>query len=144
MAKKKEYKVMHWLNHGCYHGYTMFCVGYSYKEIIVSLKKKKNAEDWLAGLLEEEDFINSGQNFAMRRTLENKKTGDTIHLHYIIFTKIFDFSDWDMCKLAHEILHICQFFLPDFLDRNREIEAEAYFHTHLMNQCLTILRTGKP
>lgn len=40
-----------------------------------------------------------------------------------------------MRTLAHEMLHVCQEFLPQFLDRNEEMEAEAYFHSYLMHSC---------
>lgn len=40
-----------------------------------------------------------------------------------------------MRTLAHEMLHVCQEFLPQFLDRNEEMEAEAYFHSYLMQSC---------
>ncbi len=34
--------------------------------------------------------------------------------------------------LSHEVLHVCQLFLPKFLDRDSELEAETYFHDYLM------------
>lgn len=33
--------------------------------------------------------------------------------------------------VTHEVLHVCQSFLPKFLNRNKELEAEAYFHQML-------------
>jgi hypothetical protein len=33
--------------------------------------------------------------------------------------------------------------LPDILERDREIEAEAYLHTHLMRNILNTLRGEK-
>lgn len=42
----------------------------------------------------------------------------------------------NMVTLAHELLHLCQEFLPTFLDRDVEHEAEAYFHTNLMNKII--------
>jgi len=41
----------------------------------------------------------------------------------------------NMRTLAHEVLHLCQEFLPQFLDRNEEREAEAYFHSYVMQSC---------
>lgn len=38
----------------------------------------------------------------------------------------------NMRTLAHETLHLCQEFLPNFLNRDEEMEAEAYFHSHIM------------
>jgi hypothetical protein len=42
----------------------------------------------------------------------------------------------NMITLAHELLHLCQEFLPMFLDRDVEHEAEAYFHTNLMTKII--------
>lgn len=41
----------------------------------------------------------------------------------------------NMRTLAHEMLHVCQEFLPQFLNRDEEMEAEAYFHSYLMHSC---------
>jgi hypothetical protein len=41
----------------------------------------------------------------------------------------------NMRTLAHEVLHLCQEFLPSFLNRDEEMEAEAYFHSYIMQQC---------
>lgn len=40
-----------------------------------------------------------------------------------------------MRTLAHEMLHVCQELLPQFLNRDEEMEAEAYFHSYLMESC---------
>jgi hypothetical protein len=40
----------------------------------------------------------------------------------------------NMVSLAHEIIHLCQTFLPKYFDRNNEMENEAYFHSHIMRQ----------
>jgi hypothetical protein len=41
----------------------------------------------------------------------------------------------NMRTLAHEVLHLCQEFLPQFLNRDEEMEAEAYFHSYIMYSC---------
>ena len=41
----------------------------------------------------------------------------------------------NMRTLAHEVLHLCQEFLPQFLNRDEEMEAEAYFHSYIMHSC---------
>lgn len=38
----------------------------------------------------------------------------------------------NMRTLAHEMLHVCQEFLSQYLNRDNEMEAEAYFHSYLM------------
>jgi len=55
----------------------------------------------------------------------------------------FDFSNTeDMITLAHECLHLCQRMLPIYLDRDQEHEAEAYFHSYLMRECVGIIEDG--
>lgn len=133
---KSAPKVLHWLDFGIFPGYCLFSCGFSQSELISELKKKK-ADDWLLGLSNDKVIP---KKCGLRRDIENKKTGESKTMHYIIHQPRFTFSDYDFTVLAHEIVHICQFYLPDVLDRNLEIEAEAYLHTHLMTQCLKALR----
>ena len=52
----------------------------------------------------------------------------------------FDFSNTeDMITLAHECLHLCQRLLPIYLNRDEEMEGEAYFHSYLMREAVGIL-----
>jgi len=44
----------------------------------------------------------------------------------------------NMRTLAHEVLHLCQEFLPTFLDRDKEMEAEAYFHSYIMEKIYSL------
>lgn len=145
---KTKNKTIAFLNMGNYPGTVMFSVGFSYPELIKQLQKNYKTgywkpEDgckmWLQAI-ENDKELNKDTWFALHRKLYHKKFPEK-NLFYILILRPFDFSDGDMCKLAHECLHICQFYLPDILDRNREIEAEAYLHTHLMEQCLRIMRT---
>lgn len=129
---------MHVLNAGIFPYKILLCSGLSYDEIVKELKKQK-CHEWALGISQDKDFIDSGKNFALKRTITHPKHGESVH-YYIIFTNSFVFNDWWMCKLAHEILHICQFMLPSILDRNNETECEAYLHTHLMEQALKKLR----
>ena len=60
---------------------------------------------------------------------------DTFRL--LILKKTLDFKNPDaVITVAHEVLHLCQEFLPTFLDRDEEHEAEAYFHTHIMHKII--------
>lgn len=150
MRKKTKPKKNHFIdfiNMGCYPGCVLFCHGYTADEFIATLKKlyktgewkaEKGAQTWLLGI-EDYDF-KDGKYWALRRVLEHPKYGKKI-CHYILIFDDFKFTDEEMCKLAHECLHICQFYLPDVLERDKEIEAEAYLHTHLMRQCLNLLRS---
>lgn len=140
MKRKKQKQIIRWLNAGIFPCHILFSVGFSYDEIIKHCKKVK-ANDWETGISLDKQLIDSGTCFGLKRTIENEKTGKHTLLFYIIITRQFDFSDWDMIMLAHEIVHICQFMLPDILNRDNETEAEAYLHSHIMTQCLKELRS---
>jgi hypothetical protein len=130
---KKSNRIIECLNTGIFPAKVVLSVGFNYKEIISHLKKQK-ANEWAAAISEDETLINSSKYNAMHRVHKGA------NYFYIIITRTFDFSDWDMCMLAHEIVHMCQFILPEILNRDKEIEAEAYLHTHLMDQALKALR----
>lgn len=134
----KKVQQLHTLNAGIFPFKIMLSSGFTYDEIMKELKKQK-CDQWLAGLKEEKALIDGGKNFDIKRTVQHKKYGEAT-LFYIIFIKPFDFSDWYMCALAHEVLHITQFMLPEILDRDREYECEAYLHTYIMEQALAKLR----
>lgn len=127
---------------GMFNGTLCFCVGFKYDELIEMFKKKK-AVGWDIALRDDRKLISEAFAVAMGRTLENQKTGKKIQYYYLYLRDCFDFSDYSYCVLAHEILHICQFFLPEVLDRNKEHEAEAYLHTWLMRECLKVIRGQK-
>lgn len=136
MAKKKEYKVIGSLNTGIFDAYVTFSCRFTYDEIVENLKQQ-NCHEWAESISEDKEFIDNGYHFALKRTVTKKTDTRT---YFFIILKDFRFTDQDYCELAHEVLHICQFLLPDVLDRNREFECEAYLHTHLMKQCLKLLR----
>ena len=133
-------KHLHWLDTGIFPSTIMFSHNFTYDEITKLLKRKK-AYDWLAGIINEKVLFESGNCLALRKDIETVKKTKQKTLLYIHLPTQFQFTDYDYCKLAHEVLHICQFMLPDILDRNKELEAEAYLHTHIMMQCLKVLRS---
>jgi len=123
-----------YLNFGSFPGMIQFSSGFTYDEIMEIQKDQEDAEDWRSALKDDKELIDSGKYFGLVRELDGHQ------YYYIILTGFFDFSDDAMIILAHEILHLCQFRLRDTLDRNMEIEAEAYTHSHIMRQCLNALR----
>lgn len=148
MKKKSKIKIIDFLNMGCYPGTVLFSYQFSYDELLFQINKNYKSKRWTdekpfwsIGISDDKSKIDNGNYFALYREIYNTKTKEEKHLYYIILKKEFLFTDWDYVMLSHEILHICQFFLPDILDRNKEIEAEAYLHSHLMQQCLKIIRT---
>ena len=105
---------------------------------------KKRFYDWFAGLTGDEKIFKDSKWFALSRKLEDVSgRKPDKNLFYLVIN-----DKWNPCpenyiKLAHECLHLCQFILPAFLDRDREIEAEAYLHSHLMRQVLNIINNKK-
>lgn len=136
--QKKNLKLLHWLNHGSYPGYTVLILGFKFDEV-KRLMRKKKAMDWLDAFEWTIKQQSEKGCWVQKTTLENLKTGEVKHF-FFIYLHSFDFSDYAYAKLAHECLHFCQFFLPDILDRNKEHEAECYLHTHMMMQCLNAIR----
>lgn len=144
-------KGLFWLDTGIFPATVMLSHGYDYKGIQKALKntlKKKGVDKkqiglWSMGAENRQKEINESKYLAFSVEVKNSKSGANVNLYYIVLKKKFKFTDYDYCILAHEILHICQFFLPQVLDREREIEAECYLHTHLMSQCLKVLRSKK-
>lgn len=136
--KQPKTKHIHFLDMGIFPGTILFAHGFSYDDLI-SLLNKKKINEWIAPIVGEKELIDSAHNLAMKREMFNPKTGESKTFYYILI-KEFKFTDFCYCKLAHEILHITQFHLPDILNRNKEIEAEAYLHTYIMERCLNVLR----
>lgn len=137
---KKADKILHWLDTGIFPATVLFIHRFSYEETIRLLKEKK-ADGWLGAFnraIKSNNLTETGW-WANWTLMQDRKTKEAAN-YFFIHIPNFEFTDYDYCKLAHEIVHIVQFMLPDILDRNREIEAEAYLHTHLMKQCLKVLR----
>ncbi len=132
-------RIIHWLDTGIFPATVMFSCGFEFEEIITLLKKKK-ASQWLFGIEDQKVFIESSNYCYVSTTLMDKKTKKETRLFYLIVKEVFRFTDFEYCKLAHEVLHICQHILKDILDRYKEHEAEAYLHTHLMQNILKELR----
>lgn len=124
---------------GMFSGTLCFSAGFSYDELMVQFKKTK-ADGWATALSKDKDFIDQGFAFGLKRTCKNSKTGKTQKFFFLILKECFDFTDYHYCVLAHELIHILQFYLVDVLDRDNEIEAEAYLHTFLMEKCLKVIR----
>lgn len=58
-------------------------------------------------------------------------------LYYIILKEPFNHEPMEYAKLAHEVVHICQFLFDKCCaDPIAEKEAFAYTHTHIMEQIL--------
>lgn len=126
------------LDTGQFPATVLFCAGVERAEIIKALKTYKKAPYWFKAIEHDFTIIEDGVWGKALKRIVGERT-----LFYIIIKDKFKFTDGDYARLAHECLHICQFLLPELLDRDREFECEAYLHTHLMMQCLECIRRKK-
>lgn len=137
--KEKDLKILEWIPMGHFPGYLMFNYRFKHKELMIELDNLQ-ASNYIQAFSDDPERVDKNW-CAMHREMENTKTGEKINLYMLNIPDVFDFNEpYDYCKLAHEVLHICQFYLPDVLDRNIEIEAEAYFHTFLMEKILNLIK----
>jgi hypothetical protein len=139
MARKKSFKLLEWIPMGCFPGYLMFNYQFKFKELMVELENLE-ATEYIRAFQDEQKRIDSTW-CVMSREFENTVTGEKVTYIMLNIPDEFNFQEpYDYCKLAHEIVHVCQFHLPPILDRNVEIEAEAYFHTFLMERVLNLMK----
>lgn len=131
-------KILTFIDFGIFPGSVMFTVGYGADEVKKHLRRMK-APEWIRSIEGDEHRFGKGYH-ALHRELLQIKTGLVRHYYHIILEK-FEFTDECYIRLAHECLHLCSFHLRDILDRNREFEADAYTHSHLMRQCLDKIRS---
>jgi hypothetical protein len=112
------------------------------------LKKIKKHHEWVREMvaeindlrkdLEELDQYGVSSSNGMY-TWQDLKSYPNSKFRMIILKYGFDPTNpHNMGTLAHETLHLCQEFLPIFLDRNKEMEAEAYFHSHIMEKIYSL------
>lgn len=139
MQNKKSPKIISWLDMGIFPPTILFSCGNSYDELSAYLKKVK-AKDWLRCIEDMEKDFADVEYFALHRYLENTKTVHKKHFYYIFIKPRFGFTDYEMVKLAHEVLHVCSFALENILSISREYEAFAYSHSYIMDHCLQLLR----
>lgn len=133
---KKEYKFIERINCGIFPANIAFIYNYdNYQDIIKDLDK-----EWKFAISADEELINTSDYLVSKRLCENKVTKEKRIYFYLFIKSRFTFTDYEYCKLAHEVVHLCQFILEDFLDRDEEHECEAYLHTHIMCQALKLLR----
>lgn len=143
--KKKSGKVIKWIGFGSFPGDIMFCVGMSYDEIIKYLVKGKWLK-WKQAFEATKDIFDNQKTwgYAAKRVLENTKTKKEADYFFLIVRNPFEFDDFDYTALAHEILHLCSFQLPNCFDVLKENEAFCYTHTCIMETTLEIMRKSVP
>ena len=137
MAKHKHKSFS--LNFGIFHGHVLCVVSNDWTKSLeiekARLKKEKQIGWlWFCDQIQESISDNKVYGMAMMRDGEHG-------IYFGLFMREFDFNNTEHhVVLAHECLHLCQYHLVDFIDRNIEHEAEAYTHSHLMSQFYNQIR----
>lgn len=137
--KKKAISCIEYLDTGIFPATVALIHNKEWEEAREHFSKQK-AFDWFAGIVGDKELFDTTSYFATSRILEcsaGKNPDKT--LFYIVINEKFKNTHEDYIILAHEVLHLCQFILPYILERDKEIEAEAYLHSHLMRQILNII-----
>lgn len=141
--KKKEVrkKVFTSINMGMFYGHCFVSAGHTPQEIHDYLKKDKTTKDWADAFEIIKPKIQINDPHCQVDTVVSTEGDKVVKFYFLYIKNPFGFTDQEMCELAHECVHLCQHVLPDYLDRNKEMECEAYLHTHLMSQCLKTFRS---
>jgi len=130
-------KTIKWIDFALFPQSVMLANGYSYEELLAKFGKR--FPTWVKPLEEHKKLFDTCWGFVHRHQWTDKNGVKKCH-YWLIIKDPFDFSDEAMCNLAHEVLHVVQFVLADKINRDDEVEFEAYFHTYLMTECLKALR----
>src|SRR5690606_37378392 len=117
---KKKYSHLSVIDLGIFPGHVLFAHGWKIAELKEELEKE-GTQEWADGL--DYEPLDDTTWYGLYRKLEYPELDKTVSLYYLIIPD-FNFTDEDYCRLAHEVLHICQFYLRNVLDRNAEFEAE--------------------
>lgn len=133
--------------------------GYDYEEVVdwfkdlcATTKKKKLSEIkdhfvWYNSMLDCFKQTKKELDNAMDETstLQGNYTSGKLDncngekFRLLILKKDLDFKNpKHVVTVAHEVLHLCQEFLPKYLDRDEEHEAEAYFHSYVMKRIIDL------
>lgn len=125
-------KAFTYIKNGSFSGELLFVCGYEYHELIEKLLNEPPY--YLDTVIKEARFIEENENGTFQIMTEGK------HSAYLILIKSFDGSSFDISTIAHEVVHLCQFtFEACGVNREKEIEAEAYHHDFILRECLNAL-----
>lgn len=136
--------------------YLLFVSGYSCDEVLDYVReniqlelgsvtkirksglKKREWLDFVEAFRESFDKLKKGsENYTQGSYISDTK----LDQHMILMKEGFDIKNPEnMISLAHEVLHLCQAFLPTYLDRDEEHEAEAYLHSHIMRTIVNFFK----
>lgn len=137
-TKPKGISLFTTIDFGTFDGKILFSCGFQIKELIAELSKQDCGE-WNKGLKIDSKMFHKGA-CAYASKYNFNVDGEKRTYYYLIIKDPFNFTDQEYTTLAHECLHLVQFRLIDILNRDNELECEAYLHSYLMNKCLSHLR----
>lgn len=147
--KRDNKKVLTWITNDTFPLTVMFSMGYNdYEELLKEVSRREgkiiSGPGYKDVIEVHRDKIITADYLATKTEFENNKTKKerffyTIHVR----DRINLANPLHLTYLAHECLHICQYFLPRVLDRNKEHEAEAYLHTFLMEAVIAAIGNKK-
>lgn len=131
--KTKKVSLITTVDFGILSGKICFSCGYSFKEMRKVFKEQK-CKEYLKAIKDEDDEWGDTVGVCWER----KVNGCT--LYFLCLKDPFKFTDQEYVTLAHEVLHVIQFRLNGVVNRDREVEFEAYLHSHIMDKILHKLR----
>lgn len=130
---------MYMLNFGSFPGKVLFTVGFTYDEICKALKRQEQT-GWLA------EFETTKHNFDTEHCVgfcARRLGKDKCQYYFLHLRDNFNYTEKHHITLSHELIHLCSYHLPDYLDVLKENEAFAYTHSHLMQQCYDVMKQSK-
>lgn len=129
MSRKKVRPFYEFIDTGIFPAFICIANGYTIEKLAEGLKEYRY-DLWHDALVSHESDDSDSDAIVIERTYKGKR------YYFMILKHSFDFSDYHYTVLAHEVLHLCQFILRRLLNRDDEIETEAYLHTYIMSKYL--------
>lgn len=138
--QNKITRLIRFIDFGIFPGTVCFSVGFTIPELIEQFGKKKYKDysPYLTAFKDRDVGLHEAKFLSGYDSITEGK--NVTNVYFIVLKDRFLFRDESYVILAHEVLHICQFFLKRILVREKEIEAEAYLHSYIMQKCLDALR----
>ena len=105
------------------------------QRVVFLVGPRKDYECWVKKTYEyaTDDRDLAGECIVLKHTTTKEK-------HYIVWLKTFDWYVSDMAVLAHEVMHLTDFFCQQVGIKPDEVEPRGYLHEYLMKTALTWLK----
>lgn len=124
------------MDHGIWHGHTLVMVGLDLEQV----RRSWPDSIWIKTIADDKDFVQAAAEPACKAMAMMRRGDDGRFYYYLWLRDVIDPSNpRDMIVLAHELVHIVSFLLSGILNRNQEVEAEAYTHTYFMDKVVDLV-----